>query len=101
MPTITKSFSFDPDRDSDVARWFERVPDYRGAISEAIIRAIRADIEAQAGRGHKSPELAAIMKKLEDIEAMLGRQPAEAQPTEPDLPEDVLNTLDHLAGLEG
>ncbi len=99
MPTVTKSFSFDPERDPDIARWFEQLPEYRGAVSEAMLRAIRADIEAQRGHGPPSADTAAIMRKLDLIVALLERQSGGPEAVEPDLPEDVLRTLDHLAGL--
>lgn len=99
MPSVTRSFSYDPELHPDVDRWLSEVGGYRGALSEAIVRAIRADIKARSGES-EDVNLKQILERLDAIGAQIGRlgacSPETPQEDSGDLPEDVANTLANL-----
>jgi hypothetical protein len=101
MPAVTKSFSYDPERDPDVHEWMGCLSDRRGALSEAILRAIRCQIRAADKDLAANEALSEILIKLERIEGRLseiegGERWTSQTGDGPELPPDVLAALSDL-----
>jgi len=101
MASVTKSFSLDPQRDADVVAWIDNLPTYRGALSEAILRAIRREIRTRQGGHSIGDALELVLDKLNRIEGRIqtgGHIEGEPEAQDTDLPPDILGALDELAG---
>lgn len=114
MPSVIKSFSFDPREYPELAAWLASLEGERGRISREVTQALVMYIHVQHdpnefklldGKTECGPpavDLRRIQAQLDRIEARLaGCTPPtttdEAHPTSDALPDDVLAALDSLA----